>query len=1274
MDNLEDLIKENTLLKFDSDCVRKRSNWSKSSDTYKFDSEKFDPEKLLKDIRDHSPKLHVLLDKIDKLDAQDYRNDNQYYKHFIFCDLKSSTYGSKLLAAAFMAKGMVMGYNAPLKQPNVRKKKKTASENLETLLDENQEEEVEVEEEPSISPFVEENELEEENEPSISPLVEVKELEVEVEPELERDENGQTETLSAPASNFTRESESEFGANGLPKVSVGERSNSETLVEELEEEPRELEDVELEPSELEEEPEEKYKGGAGPPKKAKRYNKIELLNDADLNKTPNRNFYLLSSVAVFDQPINVANKKSILKKFNQRPENVHGKEVRFIIMDSGFKEGIDLFDIKYIHIFEPPALPSDQKQVIGRGTRTCGQKGLVFHPTRGWVLNVFIYDLKIPEPMRPYFLGAETAFDLYLKSLNVDLRLFRFAADLEDASIFGSVDYELNKKIHSFSINGGGPKLAYEKKPRIVVDQDLSPIVIKNNNNKNPRIVIDQDLSPIVINNNNNPLVVDYPVIPNRLSFTDMREHIKRYFSKFAWDNVKMENLCIDKKGGAGTSIGAGAGIDSGAGTSVSTGPSIGADLIQYTPTQDFVRHYFTPQIPVKGLLLWHSVGTGKTCSAIAAATSTFESQGYTILWVTRTTLKNDIWKNMFDQICNETIRSQIIDRGLVIPTDMKKRMRLLSASWKIRPMSYKQFSNLVSKQNNFYKTLVNINGKEDPLRKTLIIIDEAHKLYGGSDLSSLERPDMNILHESLMNSYRVSGANSVRLLLMTATPITENPMELIRLVNLCKPAHEQIPHEFPAFSQEYLNEDGGFSANGRTRYLDDIAGYISYLNREKDARQFSQPRIQKITPPLIYNVQDAMNYDKRYVREVFNKDISDLKTKIGTETAKIDKELADVDSSKFEFLKDKCNEYEGLVKKGCVKIVRTNIREIIREAKEHTTKIRDDIKTIREEIKNKNLFRNDALKNIADITAAVPEELEKFKETAYYNLKYKCAKKIKSTSAEFKDAMENHPFINEYNQAIAAYDERIRELQDGLKDDLDAHKKRISRIKDFLRRGDLNDLEKSVLRLTIRDDQKTYKKRSKDAQKQVDAQIKDINVSRKAAEKTRKSRYRKLKTTLKKQIREDKAKEKAEARAEKKLRRTMRKQGELREEIQHELLQNLVKKYSTQIDEDFENVQAELSEKAAKKAEENDAKKAEKEEKLAKKAAEKEARHLEKEEKHKQKKADKATRKLQKSLEKAERKTKRDIDKKEAKTRKMQGKIKPFKFRTSSKNDKNEK
>jgi superfamily II DNA or RNA helicase len=145
-------------------------------------------------------------------------------------------------------------------------------------------------------------------------------------------------------------------------------------------------------------------------------------------------------------------------------------------------------------------------------------------------------------------------------------------------------------------------------------------------------------------------------------------------------------------------------------------------------------------------MLLWHSTGSGKTCSAIAAASNEFEKEGYTILWVTRTTLKNDIWKNMFDQVCHEVIRTKLSSGEIAIPSEQPKRMKLLSPSWRIRPMSYKQFSNLVSKQNQLYDTLVKVNGAADPLRKTLLIIDEAHKLYGGGDLSTIERPDMKAL------------------------------------------------------------------------------------------------------------------------------------------------------------------------------------------------------------------------------------------------------------------------------------------------------------------------------------------------------------------------------------------------------------------------------------------------------------------------------------------------------------------------------------------------
>ena len=298
IETLEKLTNEKVNTIFDPDCVRKRSNWSKSANVYKFDTDQFNPKILLEDIPSHSPKLDALLSKIEKLDANDMQQHGKLFKHFIFSDLKSSSFGSKLVAGALMAKGFRLGYTA-------ENRSKSAS--------------------PMIM-----------NAPPVPPNSEVSE-------------------------------------QSLPPVPPNSPASEE---------------------------EEEMGGGA----KSKKYGKIELLSDTELAKTPYNNFYLLCSVGLYDQSITVKQKKAILQKMNQRPENVNGKLARIIVMDSGFKEGIDLFDIKYVHIFEPQVTAADQKQVIGRATRTCGQKGLEFHPMRGWPLHVYIYDIDIPQ-IFVYFLN-----------------------------------------------------------------------------------------------------------------------------------------------------------------------------------------------------------------------------------------------------------------------------------------------------------------------------------------------------------------------------------------------------------------------------------------------------------------------------------------------------------------------------------------------------------------------------------------------------------------------------------------------------------------------------------------------------------------------------------------------------------------------------------------------------------------------------------------------------------------------------------------------------
>jgi hypothetical protein len=1084
----KDTIATETTVVFNAECVKKRANWSKVKKEHNLVDYPGDPVVLLADIETHSPKLNVLLRKIKALDEDDMREHGTKFKHMIFTDMKSSSYGVKIIASALITSGMVLGYTA---EPTDRGKKQ--------------------------------------------------------------------------------------------------------------------------------------------------YSKIQMLPDDMLRKTKGSNFYMLSSTAVFDQPISVPMKKDILARFNARPENIHGENARFIVMDSGFKEGIDLFDIKYIHIFEPQSTAADQKQVIGRGTRTCGQKGLKFVPNVGWPLHVFVYDIIIPDELKGLMGNAETTFQLYMKSLNLDLRLYSFTGELERATIQGSVDFDLNENIHN--AGAAAPRTSPTGGARNVSIRDVSPIV----------------------------------VMPNlRMGYDELRKRIREHFGQYKWDKVKMENLCdagVAAPRTPPTAEVTGGYVYTGAaanreydklhlvgGVRGAEPPQGGAPALTLTPTQNFLKHYFIPSNPVKGMLLWHSTGSGKTCSAIAAASNEFEKEGYTILWVTRTTLKNDIWKNMFDQVCHEVIRTKLSANEIAMPSEQPKRMKLLSQSWRIRPMSYKQFSNLVSKQNQLYDTLIKINGTADPLRKTLIIIDEAHKLYGSGDLSTIEQPDMKALHASLLNSYAVSGRESVRLLLMTATPITTNPMEMIQLLNLCKPIGEQMPVDFGDFTGKYLDIDTGkFSVPGTKQYLDDIAGYVSYLNREKDARQFSQPILHQIRVPLV-KMNDVNTFDKRAVRELVNSDIMKLKDKIETTNQELMGELGDLDANKFKVLRKECDSYASKTK--CNKIAQKNMRKIAQEARDEVKRMKAQIKQMRESISLHKLFKKENLVKIAAKIESSPEEYEKFKEGTYYNLKTKCGKTIRTES----ELLKEHPELESFIRADQAQVLKIEEMENMLKISEEGFKNRIKQLKQMLK-TDLRDIERNVVKLVIKDTQKEAAKTKRLNQKTFGEQVIIVNKTKKMIGKQRKKRIGSLTRDLKEQLKDERMEKKEIEKGEKALRKQLRKQDDYTDDIRNGILTDLVDKYKgimkEQLAEEREKEQAKevkKSQKAAEKHTRKLQKETERENKKSQKAAEKHTRKLQKEtereNKKSQKAAEKQTKKLQKETERENKKQQKETEKQ---TKKLQ-------------------
>lgn len=640
------------------------------------------------------------------------------------------------------------------------------------------------------------------------------------------------------------------------------------------------------------------------------YDKNYKLNLKDHNNT----FALLCSSTLFGKPIGVRFRKLLLDTMNQRPDNINGKNIRFIILDQGYKEGIDLFDIKYVHLFEPQITVGDEKQAIGRGTRYCGQAGLPFHPKQGWPLYVFRYELTIPEELEKKY-DAMKSFELFLKYTNIDLQSLVFSADLESKCIEAAVDAPLTYNVHQFDISDNKPKpkyssllrkkiepferYIYKYNTKYDVKQSLecskgcsgnivpipTPLImiayIKTHNSapksifneKNARMQLCEllktdkkfckTLSTIWSYPEdffeNNKLFVDeilendnimkkyrnnikeyliafkkertYTPLPpiKKLKYNELNQYIQKYYNAYKWIDVKLQNDCLPKEEVKNKSI------------------------VEFTKSQDFVRHYFTPKSVYKGLLLWSSTGSGKTCTAIATATTSFEPEGYTIIWVTRHTLKEDMWKNMFDSVCSIVLQKRLETENKTMPKTRTEQMKLLSNQW-IMPMSYKQFANMITGKNDFYNKLIARNGKEDILRKTLVIIDEAHKLYA-PDLKTQERPNPQKLKELIHNSYTISKNDSVRVLLMTATPILDDPMSLIKLLNFIRLPHEELPENIDKFMEKYCNDSGYFTATGTEMFYNDIAGLISYLNRQRDARQFAYPVFENIFVPMSSSV-----------------------------------------------------------------------------------------------------------------------------------------------------------------------------------------------------------------------------------------------------------------------------------------------------------------------------------------------------------------------------------------------------------------------------------
>jgi len=322
---------------------------------------------------------------------------------------------------------------------------------------------------------------------------------------------------------------------------------------------------------------------------------------------------------------------------------------------------------------------------------------------------------------------------------------------------------------------------------------------------------------------------------------------------------------------------------------------------------QKLSYHYMQPYNPNLNVLLAHSAGSGKTCTALLIA-SIFARQGYTPIIVTKSTLKAIYMKEAFKNGCDFNLQQYLkfhdakrlqetLPQGANLINEGIKVLKNMGVHFSEEQcvMTYNQFSRLAERasgksvaasqarltflRSNPHKAAV----PGDPIANCVVIIDEAHKLVARStDLNPSEQGDFLAMQKLVWNSRKRSREQAARLVLLSATPVADSPIDVINLLSLLgteeeadelrllprnyrvprKSATGRAPGEASAWEQvkttmeknflrDYVDRNGNLKDHTRAKLQRLGMGRISYFDFSGDGNRFARPVISWVNVNL---------------------------------------------------------------------------------------------------------------------------------------------------------------------------------------------------------------------------------------------------------------------------------------------------------------------------------------------------------------------------------------------------------------------------------------
>jgi len=260
---------------------------------------------------------------------------------------------------------------------------------------------------------------------------------------------------------------------------------------------------------------------------------------------------------------------------------------------------------------------------------------------------------------------------------------------------------------------------------------------------------------------------------------------------------------------------------------------------------QTLAANIINPDTPFPGAIIFHGLGTGKTCAGVAIAEkfkSLAQKYNTKIHILVPGPLLKESWKYHLIKCTGETYMKKIDKTLLADEAEVEKlkKAAIAQAMQYYKFLSYKSFykrvlgEKIIDKKEGtkvVYRKTEEGEFERDVsvdriynLNNTLIIVDEAHNLTG------------NAYGEALKTI--IQNSHNLKVLLMSATPMKNLADDIVELVNYLRPADSPMLRD-KIFTTE-RNYEMQLKSGGIEYFKKMASGYISHV-RGSDSMVFAK-------------------------------------------------------------------------------------------------------------------------------------------------------------------------------------------------------------------------------------------------------------------------------------------------------------------------------------------------------------------------------------------------------------------------------------------------